>query len=65
MAITPEQQMAFAQQAQRIEQQLKALLSEFREQLDDTAPEALLFAENDLYDALDSLADFISVCSPA
>lgn len=65
MPLSPEQSRQFAQRAEKIQSDLKNLLNSFREALDEDVPEVLAFAENDLYDALDCLSDFIEVCRPA
>ncbi|PIQ28742.1 hypothetical protein COW36_11755 [bacterium (Candidatus Blackallbacteria) CG17_big_fil_post_rev_8_21_14_2_50_48_46] len=59
MSLSPEQGAKFTQSAEKIQSDLKTLLNEYRETLGEDAPDALVFAENDLYDALDCLSDFI------
>lgn len=60
MTLSPEQRLQFIAQAEKIQGELKQLLHAFRQVLDENAPdEVLTFVENDLYDALDCLSDFI------
>jgi hypothetical protein len=62
MAYTPEELTAFATRGEALESQLQALLQDFRTNLGDDAPDPLVFAESDLYDAIDCLNDFVSAC---
>lgn len=64
MSLSPEQGAKFTQSAEKIQSDLKTLLNEYREALGEEAPDALVFAENDLYDALDCLSDFIDAFHP-
>jgi len=52
----------FSGQAESLTQDIKNLLVSFREFLDKEQIEALFEAENDLYDAMDCLADFVEGC---
>lgn len=62
MPLSSEKRANFAQRAEKLQQELQALLKEFRESLGEDESDNLVYAESDLYDAVDCLSDFITGC---
>jgi ElaB/YqjD/DUF883 family membrane-anchored ribosome-binding protein len=62
MPLLSEKRADFAKRAEQIKQELQALLKEFRESLGEDESDNLVYAESDLYDAVDCLSDFITGC---
>lgn len=62
MSLSAEKRSLFAQKAEKLQQELQALLKDYRESLGDNEPDNLVYAESDLYDAVDCLSDFITGC---
>lgn len=62
MPLSAEKRTHFAQTAEKLKQELQALLKEYRESLGEDESDNLIYAESDLYDAVDCLSDFITGC---